>query len=100
MIYLIAFGLLVWLLMEEGSLFIYHDTMWRGRYGQVGKWKWNPTHGPQTWPWWRLVTIRVVRMDGRCADPGKRKVGIRIWFYTRWVDEHIDILVPANDLRR
>jgi hypothetical protein len=102
MIYLMAFGLLAWLLMEEGSLFIYHSTMWRDGYCSDGrtKWKWNPTHGPQTWPWWRLISIRIIRMRGQCADPGKRKVGLRFWFYTRWVDQHIDILVPARDVRR
>jgi len=109
MIYLIAFGMLVWLLMEEGSLFIYHATMWRDHpwvrsfltYSARDdwKWKWNPTHGPQTWPWWHLITIRAHWMDGRCSDPGKRKVGVRFWFYTRWVDQHIDVLVPTHDLR-
>lgn len=95
MIYLIAFGMLLWLLMEDGWLYIYHDTMWR--WDAKTQIAWNPTHGPQSWPWWRLITVRVVWMDGSCADPGKRKIGVRIWLYTRWVDSHVDILVPTTD---
>jgi hypothetical protein len=34
-------------------------------------------HGPQTWPWWRLLSVSLVRL--RLPDSG-----YRVWLYTRW----------------
>lgn len=36
-------------------------------------------HSPQVWPWWRLMSFRVVRLE-ICAP----SFGYRAWFYTRW----------------
>jgi len=37
----------------------------------------RPHHGPQTWPWWRLVTVHVVRASSQ-------QLAWNIWIYTRW----------------
>ncbi|MCE0846014.1 hypothetical protein LVQ79_10700 [Buttiauxella sp. A2-C1_F] len=39
----------------------------------------HPSHGPQTWPWWRLFSVSVVRLG--ISPPS---IGRRVWFYTRW----------------
>lgn len=113
-IYFIALGLLLWLLLEEEQLVIRHDTMWRDhpwvlafRFPEGkpkrGHFVWNPSHGPQSWPWWRLLSVTVVPMNGQCCDPGKKRVGYRVWCYSRWVDSHLDLLwhvggtVPAEE---
>ena len=36
------------------------------------------SHGPQKWPWWRLLSLSLVRIE--C---GKPSTGWRVWFYTR-----------------
>lgn len=46
----------------------------------------QPSHGPQTWPWWRLITVSVVRCDG--GDPIRyfwiNGIYYNVWIYTRW----------------
>lgn len=37
-------------------------------------------HGPQTWPWWRVVTVSIVRT---CSYRTEKR-GWNVWFYTRW----------------
>lgn len=39
-----------------------------------------PRHGPQTWPWWRLVSFSFIRLYDVC----KPSTGYRFWIYTRW----------------
>lgn len=39
----------------------------------------HPTHGPQSWPWWRLLVFKPVR--SRVQPPS---LGWNLWFYTRW----------------
>lgn len=41
----------------------------------------HPSHGPKTWPWWRLITINVVLAIG-CSRTEYR--AWNIWTYTRW----------------
>lgn len=45
----------------------------------------EPTHGPQTWPWWKLLSIRIVRCT---HDPAHffwiTPISYNCWFYTRW----------------
>ncbi|MCC4618468.1 hypothetical protein LL972_21195 [Xanthomonas campestris pv. asclepiadis] len=36
-------------------------------------------HGPQTWPWWRLLGLSLLRLDMH-----RPSTGYRLWFYTRW----------------
>lgn len=38
----------------------------------------QPAHGPQTWPWWRLFSLRVCSL---AMHPPS--VGARLWLYTR-----------------
>lgn len=45
------------------------------------------THGPQSWPWWRLLSISIVRIE--MYPP---TFGYRPWFYTRWGSFHFDIV--------
>lgn len=44
------------------------------------------SHGPQKWPWWRLFSLRLVRIA--C---GKPSTGWRVWLYTRWGAGHIGV---------
>lgn len=46
----------------------------------------NPSHGPQTWPWWRLFGLLWCEII--TASYGS--VGHRLWIYTRWRVVHID----------
>lgn len=43
------------------------------------------THGPKTWPWWRLVHVHIVRCT---HDPAHLfwmpPIAYNIWLYTRW----------------
>lgn len=45
----------------------------------------HPTHGPQRWPWWRLLVIHIVRCS---HDPywyfWMTPISYNIWLYTRW----------------
>lgn len=45
----------------------------------------HPTHGPQHWLWWKLLTINVVRAS---HDPffyfWITPIAYNIWLYTRW----------------
>lgn len=38
----------------------------------------HPQHGPQTWPWWRLFSVSVVR-----AGVHPPSSGWNIWVYSR-----------------
>lgn len=38
-----------------------------------------PTHGPQSWPWWRLVAFRFCRLEVYAPT-----TGYILWVYTRW----------------
>lgn len=57
----------------------------------------HPTHGPQTWPWWRLVTVSVVQAEGIQPDRtyGPTPRYYILWVYTRWGAVACDI-----DVRR
>jgi hypothetical protein len=37
-------------------------------------------HGPQTWPWWRLASVSVIRASGVILP----STGYNVWLYTRW----------------
>lgn len=58
-------------------------------------------HGPQTWPWWRFVAPRMVKLfedrdlhsDG---NPWSTASGRRIWFYTRWGAYYIDVVLDRR----
>lgn len=45
----------------------------------------NPTHGPQVWPWYKLFSVRIVRCS---HDPywlyWITPIAYNVWFYTRW----------------
>lgn len=48
----------------------------------------TPTHGPQVWPWWRWVSVRVVRWEYYRTFTFQDYVGTKpawnIWVYTRY----------------
>lgn len=57
--------------------------------------RWHSTgHGPQTWPWWRLIAWKAMRLDG--VHPPS--TGSRAWFYTRWGCWHFDLFIDRRDL--
>ncbi len=45
----------------------------------------HPSHGPQVWPWWKLLTLSVVRCS---HDPfwffWITPISFNVWLYTRW----------------
>lgn len=56
-------------------------------------WHWKPEgrgvqHGPQVWPWWRLVSFSLVRMN---PDLPLMPPNRRLWIYTRWGALHSDM---------
>jgi hypothetical protein len=36
-------------------------------------------HGPRTWPWWRVASVKFVRLEIKPPSSG-----YRLWVYTRW----------------
>jgi hypothetical protein len=53
---------------------------------------WKSTgHGPRSWPWWRMISIKVY-------DCGVQKPSTttRIWYYTRWVCGHFDLSIDRR----
>ncbi|NID14977.1 hypothetical protein [Luteibacter yeojuensis] len=52
----------------------------------------RPLHGPQTWPWWRLVSATIVRLGGIHAP----STGRRLWVYTRWGACFFDCVVDRR----
>jgi len=56
----------------------------------------RPTgHGPQTWPWWRMVSLGPVRLD--VYPPS---TGYRLWVYTRWGACYGDLVFDRRNLAR
>jgi len=45
----------------------------------------HPKHGPQVWPWWRLVSFSIVRLN---VDPPSSSR--RLWVYTRFGAIYLD----------
>jgi hypothetical protein len=39
----------------------------------------HPSHGPQVWPWWKLISWKFVR---KAVQPPS--TGYGLWVYTRW----------------
>ncbi len=47
----------------------------------ISTYRHRPTHGPQSWPWWRLLVVNVVR----CRDALQTPLpSWNVWAYTRW----------------
>ncbi len=46
----------------------------------------HPYHGPQVWPWWRLIVVHLAKSD--YTQPPREDSdylgGRNLWFYTRW----------------
>ena len=53
----------------------------------------HPTHGPQVWPWWRLVSFSVVRLEIHLPS-----TGYRLWVYTRWGACFFDVYFDRRNL--
>lgn len=45
----------------------------------------HPSHGPQSWPWWKLLTVKVCRCS---HDPywffWITPISYNVWIYSRW----------------
>ncbi|WP_125124276.1 MULTISPECIES: hypothetical protein [Phytobacter] len=54
----------------------------------------RPSHGPQFWPWWRLISFSVVRQDIRPPSTGRR-----MWFYTRWGAGYVGVYIDRRAIR-
>lgn len=39
----------------------------------------HPSHGPQVWPWWKIVSWKLVKQTVRPPS-----TGYSLWIYTRW----------------
>jgi hypothetical protein len=55
----------------------------------------RPTHGPQVWPWWRLVSIALVNL--RVKTPS---VARRLWVYTRFGGFFFDVVIDRRKFPR
>lgn len=53
----------------------------------------HPTHGPQVWPWWRLVSFGLVHLE-----VAKPSMGWRLWVYTRWGAGYGDLVLDRRKL--
>ena len=51
----------------------------------------KPSHGPQQWPWWRLLSFGLVRQDIQRPSTGRR-----LWIYTRWGAFYVGIIIDMR----
>lgn len=51
----------------------------------------HPLHGPQTWPWWRLIAFGAANLH-----PALPSTGYRLWIYTRWGACHFDVFLDRR----
>ncbi len=54
----------------------------------------KPSHGPQKWPWWRLVSFSLVPIT--VYSPS---YGLRLWIYTRWGAGYVGIYIDRRAKR-
>jgi hypothetical protein len=52
-----------------------------------------PTHGPQTWPRWRLFAMHFCECNAYVPRSKRTHVVWRLWIYTRIGAIHIDVAV-------
>lgn len=50
-------------------------------------------HGPQTWPWWRLVAPRMMQIRGSYGPMPEAR---RLWLYTRWGAYYCDFMLDRR----
>lgn len=53
-----------------------------------------PMHGPQSWSWWHLFSVRVLDLAPQNVDVR----GLRTWIYTRWGAVHLDAYRDRRNL--
>lgn len=49
---------------------------------KFSKWFFKPNtceHGPQEWPWWKLISFYIVKKYVKMPS-----TGYALWIYTRW----------------
>ncbi len=51
----------------------------------------RPLHGPQTWPWWKLVSMSICEISWSPLSSGRR-----LWIYTRWGAVHVDVILDKR----
>lgn len=59
--------------------------------GGIRKCLFKPSHGPQTWPWWRLLSLSFMRLDTHVHAPT-----CRMWAYTRWGALYVDVTMDRR----
>jgi hypothetical protein len=52
------------------------------------------SHGPKTFPWWKLASFTFLVMRGGFDVPGT--VGYRVWCYTRGGARHLDLYLSPR----
>ena len=50
-----------------------------------------PSHGPQTWPWWKLFSPKFFKLDVTLPS-----TGYRLWVYSRWGAIHFDAYIDRR----
>ncbi len=55
-------------------------------FGRMNSHLW-PLHGPQVWPWWKMMAAEMVSLTN-VVPPTVAK---RVWFYSRWGAIYVDI---------
>lgn len=48
----------------------------------------HPSHGPQSWPWWRHLSFKFCNLN--VCSPS---TGYRLWFYTRWGAGYVEMFI-------
>ncbi|KAF1008984.1 MAG: hypothetical protein GAK28_00616 [Luteibacter sp.] len=51
----------------------------------------RPLHGPQTWPWWRQLACKALRLQVWAPS-----TGYRLWVYTRWGACFFDVFIDRR----
>lgn len=75
--------------MRDFSFRVHRLVFWVGAHRRGGNWE--PSHGPRSWPWWRLASPSICRLGVQPPSGGWR-----LWVYTRWVDVFIDAYVDRR----
>lgn len=50
-------------------------------------------HAPQTWPWWRWVSVKICHLAVHLPSTGRA-----IWIYTRWGAVAIDVYIDRREM--
>ena len=59
-------------------------TQKRALFAHPSRYVSQPHHGPSTWPWWRLISVKAYRANPDVPFDQAPVHHWLVWFYTRW----------------